>query len=74
MFIGESVGVIEGHSVFLKKFNFEFGNKFDYLICHSVICNYQLADLHYKDPSPYHSPHVCGQFWTETESGDSDFV
>ena len=26
-----------GHSGFLKKFNFEFGNKFDYLICHSVI-------------------------------------
>ena len=26
-----------GRSVFLKKFNFEFGNKFDYLICHSVV-------------------------------------
>ena len=26
-----------GRSGFLKKFNFEFGNKFDYLICHSVL-------------------------------------
>ena len=28
-----------GHSGFKKLNNFEFGNKFDYLICHSVLCN-----------------------------------
>ena len=26
-----------GHSGFLKILNFDFGNKFDYLICHSVV-------------------------------------
>ena len=26
-----------GHSRFLKNFNFDFGNKFDFLICHSVL-------------------------------------
>ena len=28
-----------GHFRFLKKLNFDFGNKFDFLICHSVVIN-----------------------------------
>ena len=36
-----------GHSRFLKKLNFDFGNKFDFLICHSVL--YKLiVGSHYK--------------------------
>ena len=58
-----------GHSGFLKKFNFEFGNKFDYLICHSVIYIYDsIQNKVPKNKFVVRSCFCTKEMWQEPET------